>query len=278
MECSSGSACSDSVTFSSVTQGDVLSWPAGTIISLYPASRTLHSPYSTLVSSTYTGDGIAVYATTLGTSGSDTITLADKSGESVYLDLTVFELSGVTTSGATSASGTGTCSGCAISTSSSLSFQPGAFLLALMSDGSVAFTGGNGFSFSRPNVAYAYEYAASGISSPTNFPASFTSGFSEAWEELGVQIPALPVVTVTTTVTQSVLGPTTTVTSTSLSTVTATQTVTTTSVPPPSTTTITATLSPVTTTETNTQTVTSTAQPPSLTVLSVDQNGQSIPG
>jgi hypothetical protein len=196
-------SCSASVTFSSVTSEDVLVVAAFDADSNSPGiSDTLGSSYSTLGSNAVTGLEVVVYATTLGSGGSDKITVSDSSGLSTGIWLTAFELIGVTTTGATSATGSGTGTG-SISTSQSLSFQSGAFLLGLMSCDSCTFSQGTGFSgFSQPVVSYAYEYATSGVSSPTDFPASFSS-VSEHWEEVGVQLPPVQVFTVTETVTST---------------------------------------------------------------------------
>jgi hypothetical protein len=172
-----------------------------------------------------------------------------------------FEVSGVTTTLAPTSTGTGGCSDtCSISTSSSVEFSPGAFLLAGFTSTNGYYGVGNGFTLDSQSIA---EYASSEVSSPTNFPASYESfmgGVTTTWAEVGV---ALQPLTTAATVTAPLSTVTQTVTETATQTVTSVSTTTAPAVTQTTTATVTS-----TTTASVTQNVTTSIQPPTTTAAS----------
>jgi len=126
---------------------------------------------------------VYIYYATLGKSGAEVVTATFAAAaplQSVY----VYEVSGVKTGGLAAATGTGTST--FISTSSSVAFDGGAFLLGVIGTNSFGanVTGGAGFVMSTINsgrsVAFA-EYSISGVASPSNFQA--TSNSALGWAE-----------------------------------------------------------------------------------------------
>ncbi|MDG6905976.1 MAG: hypothetical protein JRN20_09350, partial [Nitrososphaerota archaeon] len=219
--CTHASSCTVSVNFpSNVHSGDVV--VVGVIDSVDPIfcgnttvgycsptsslsiSDSLHSSYSvakTLIDSSSYGS-LFIYDATLSSSGADAITVADSTTNANGLWVFIFEVSGVTTSSASTGAGGPTIfSTPSTSTStSSVTFSPGSFLLAVvLSDGTSASPEGGFTSFafssqsSAQNAMYT-EYATSGVSSPTIFPASVTAGTLTPafWDEVGIALQPLP--------------------------------------------------------------------------------------
>jgi len=259
--CGEQPSCTASLTLaSSVTSGNVLVVGVAEALSgqdsSVSVSDSLSSSFTEAASVADSGqsNSVFIYTTTLASSGSDTITVTDSTGNANDLYIFVFEVAGVSTTLAQSSTGssyfypnsfTGT-----ISTSRSVSFVPGAFLLAVIATGfAKGGSAGSGFACG-PSGCFPgefSEYATSSASSPadpTNFPASLNDA-GYAWDEAGIALQPLGVtttvtstststatttVTATSTTTQTVTSTTTSVsTSTSVTTSTTTQTVTTTS-------------------------------------------------
>jgi len=148
------------------------------------------------------GQAVGINYGTLSSSGFDTVTVtfSDSAGPLV---VNIFEVAGVTTTGAGKGTGSGSVPGFgtsgAFSTSSAVSFQPGAFLVGMIGTISgVVFTQGIGFTASGLVISSDShaQYSASGVSSPTTFPATgtFTAGTSTYWMEaaLALNPPAAP--------------------------------------------------------------------------------------
>lgn len=173
-------------------------------------SDSLHSTYSQSTSVTDSGTlaTVSIFAATASSSGSDTITVTDSSGNVPDIVASVFEVSGVTTGSAQTATGSNyyypnSFSG-GISTSSSVSFSTGAFLLAFVTSNDLGGSAGAGFSYYQFGNSNTFsEYASSGVTSPTNFPASLTSALY-TWDEAGIALPSTPS---TTTSVSCVPGP-----------------------------------------------------------------------
>lgn len=177
-----------SVSFTNnVASGDVL--VVGVVVAdasfaLSSLTDSLGSSFTQAVTSTNVPPPIVyIYYATLPTSGPEIVTAtftAAAPAESVY----IYEVSGVTTAGVANETGSGT--GTSILTSSSVSFQTGAFLLGIIGTNSFrgAAMAGAGFTLSTDNsgtgVSYA-QYSMSGVSSPTSFPATTNSPVS--WAE-----------------------------------------------------------------------------------------------
>ena len=130
--------------------------------------------------------GIA-YGTTTTNGSSDALTVSFGS-PTIQNDVFVYDLTGVTTTGATTGTGEGDFS--PISTAST-AFPSGSFLVGvtdLVLPGTF-FTAGTGFTVSSQNsgdqVGYS-QYSLSGVASPTNFPAT-TDG--DDWVEAGLALP-----------------------------------------------------------------------------------------
>ncbi|MHB2037402.1 MAG: Ig-like domain-containing protein [Nitrososphaerales archaeon] len=268
------SQCSSlSVSLSGVTLGDILVIGISSVLSsLTSVSDSLNSPLTQAVSSTLGSSEqySYIYYASLFSSGSDSITVTFSG--SGYADVYVFELAGVTTAGLQTASGSSNgFSGTSAATSNSLSFQPGAFIMSVVNNEGNYITQGSGFTrIGGPSSNSISEYATSGVSSPTDFPATWSGSF--IWVESAIALEPVQISTVTTTVTS-------TTTSVSTETTTTTSTVTTTSIPPPvtitttetSSTTLTST-STVTSTQTQTSTVTTTTTETATSTLLVPSN------
>jgi hypothetical protein len=156
---------------------------------------SLSPPFTQAITSFNGGNGRAyICYATLSSSGPDTITVAFNPAASIG-NVYTYEASGVTTSGAATASGSSPSQlSTSISTSSSVPFQIGAFLLGVTIIPDELFTPGAGFTLS-PQFAgqdSAAQYSTSGVSSPTNFPASIAT----TWAEAGIALnptPASPI-------------------------------------------------------------------------------------
>lgn len=136
------------------------------------------------------------YATAQSAANTITVTYS-RSLISSASGMFIYELSGVTTTGITSATGSGVGSGLTIQTSSPLSFASGAILISTMSiAGGVAvgtITAGTGFTLDQSATPNSNQQSAtSGITSPTSFPYS-QSGNSgtQSFSEVGAQFPAV---------------------------------------------------------------------------------------
>jgi len=172
---------------SDVASGNVI--VVGVVIYGGTVNSVSDSKGSTLtqaVSATFGSSSVYIYVATLSSSGSDTVTVSfSPAGEEE--DVYIYEVSGVTTTGAGTGTGSGT--GTLMSTSA-VAFLSGAFLLGVMITPSPrSVTAGAGFTLSpAPSLTYlSYaEYATSGVSSPTTFPATVSS--LSAWVEVGVAL------------------------------------------------------------------------------------------
>jgi hypothetical protein len=141
-----------------------------------------------------------IYYATLSSSGPDTVTVtftSDLSDDNGMAYLFIYEVSGVTTIGVATATGIGWSSG-SVSTSSSISFGNGAFILAIMAGQifSSSWTAGSGFQFSPTHPYDQFiqlakgMYSISGVFSPTNFPATLSQ--TQNWIEVGIALNPLP--------------------------------------------------------------------------------------
>jgi hypothetical protein len=143
-----------------------------------------------------------IYYATLSSSGSDQITVTFSSPPTEYSTVFyvfIYEVSGVTTTGATTGTGAGDY-GVPVSTTPT-TFQSGAFLLAILGNSlmSTGVTAGSGFTLTPDDsaseilgIAHA-QYSTSGVSSPTTFPATFSQ--SNKWVEAGIALNPIPVIT-----------------------------------------------------------------------------------
>jgi hypothetical protein len=164
-----------------IVVGVVIVYVGGTVSSV---ADTRSSTFAQAVTATSANTNVYIYVATLSSSGSDTVTVTFSAldrpqEEAVY----IYEVSGMTTNGA-GATGSGT--GTSMSTSSSVAFPSGAFLLGVIR--TVSPTAGAGFTLSTaPGTSLSFaEYSTSGVSSPTNFPA--TTGISNDWVEVGLAL------------------------------------------------------------------------------------------
>ena len=161
----------------------------GASFALSSLTDSLGSSFTQAVTSNNTAPPIVyIYYAALATSGTEIVTAtfaAAAPTQSIY----IYEVSGVTTAGLAIATGSGT--GTAISTSSSVSFQTGAFLLGIV--GTSSFTGsataGTDFTLSPGNSGtggtYA-QYSTSDTMSPTSFQATINPAVS--WVETGIAL------------------------------------------------------------------------------------------
>jgi hypothetical protein len=152
------------------------------------------------------GETVAIYYATLTSGGPDIVTVTvsfSSSGTGTIEDLYIFEVSGVTASGVTTADGcsggatpVGGCEGSTpsttIATTTTASFASPGFLLAVIGTQNPVYTGydtfsaGSGFTYVSPPATPAYsslEYSTTGVSSPTDFPATITKDY---WVEAGI--------------------------------------------------------------------------------------------
>ncbi len=149
-----------------------------------------------------------IFYATASSSGADTVTVTvNNGGDPAGLDIFIYELSGVTTAGATTGTGAGfpllaptftsdaapvpDILGTPVSTTPT-SFTQQAFLLGVVSIELLdpAFTAGTGFTASTPSsgsgLGFA-EYSLSGVTSPTTFPGTLGSG-ALFWTESGLAL------------------------------------------------------------------------------------------
>jgi hypothetical protein len=196
--CFSGPCPSISVAFSSnVASGNVIAvGVAATGVSLTPAtvgsiSDTRGSSFTLAMTAANLQTSAYVYVATLLTGGPDTVTV-NWGNPAAEGDVYIYEVSGVTTSGAGTGSGSG--SGTSIFTSS-VAFLSGAFLLGMTEASCVAFTAGAGFTRSpglgTTSCSSGAQYSDP-VSSPTTFPA--TQGQQQTWVEVSVALnPPAPI-------------------------------------------------------------------------------------
>jgi hypothetical protein len=166
-------------------------------------SDSLLSSYNLAVTKSDFVANVYIYYTTLTASGADTVTVTFSQSSSATAYVFIYEVTGVTNTGVGTASGSGQGSPVfnpvQMTTSTSVVFQPGAFLLGVIWIGSNSYptTAGQGFTLSPSSPLWAQaEYSTGGVSSPTNFPATFgPTGFggSAYWVEAGVALN-LPIV------------------------------------------------------------------------------------
>ena len=129
-----------------------------------------------------------IYSATLSSSGADTITITIP-GTHILIEAYAYEVSGVATPPIVTAVNTG--SSASVSTAST-SFQSGAFLLGTFV-GFGTFTATSPFTLSPrgANLFLFEEYATSGVTSPTTFPATFAA-VTGSWIDVGLVLdPAL---------------------------------------------------------------------------------------
>jgi hypothetical protein len=198
------------VTFSSnVAMGDVIVVGLaferfGAVIP--PLTDSLGSTFTQAVMATVVPPGhvAAIYTATLLSSGPDTVTVTFSNSHgsppeilSTTYQVYIYEVAGVTTTGAHTATGSGQTGG-SFSTSSTVSFPVGAFLLGVIyystPEPSGTTTAGAGFTLSpvtcpAGGCQTAAEYSDP-VSSPTNFPASSTQ--NTQWAEAGIALDPTP--------------------------------------------------------------------------------------
>ena len=176
-------AGSNDHTLSSVTDSQLFSYTAGA------------SVCNGVVACAY------VYYASATASGADTVSASFTAGTATgfAVDVYIYEVSGVTTLGLATATGSGgpSTGSVAISTSSTAAFSSSAFLLGAMVSGSSSnpFSAGSGFTASSQNsgsLSGWAEYSVSGVASPTNFPATLTLG-NDHWAEAGIALDPSPV-------------------------------------------------------------------------------------
>jgi hypothetical protein len=184
---------SGSASFSgSVTPGDIIVAAFGTsaTISAFTMSDTRCGAFANWhqVGSTVTNTAtVRIYYCTATSSGTDTISVSWTTNSRYTLD--VYDLTGYTAAGATTAPGTGTSGAPA---TSSFPFSSGSMLVAI--EASIAsrtvsaLTGSFTTGDATGTTLYSHgEYATSGITSPTTF--SMTLSSSTTWAEIGAQFP-----------------------------------------------------------------------------------------
>ncbi len=131
---------------------------------------------------------VGVYYASALTGGADTVSVNyASSGVPLVSDIFVYEVSGVTTSGATAS--TGFAQGTSVSTAPNSFASLGFVVSAMNSLGTTSYAPGAGFTASTPSSGsmqgYA-EYALSGVTSPTSFPA--TIGNNNYWAAAGLSL------------------------------------------------------------------------------------------
>ena len=143
---------------------------------------------------------VYIYTATLSSSGSDSISASFSFPGPIACNLYVYEVSGVTANGAATASNyDNSGSNPSVSTSTSVSFPVGAFLLG-MEGGSLPSTAtrGAGFNLSADNSGTGLSHAEfsqkvtannppqSFVSSPTDFPMTLSA--ADVWVEVGIAL------------------------------------------------------------------------------------------
>lgn len=206
---SSGTTLTPSATFpSSVTSGDVVvvgliiqdGFCSLTCISSVADTRgtSFTSPASTECSSS--GVCVGIWYGTLSSSGSDTVTVTYpvSPGNKYPTDIYLYEVSGITTTGATASVGTSTSSSMATG-GSSFSSQGFAVSVGGIYGYGESITPGSNFAlepFPAGGLFAVSQFSTSGLTSPTTFPIAL--GSSQTWSYYGVvfnagsAVPDLP--------------------------------------------------------------------------------------
>ena len=212
-----------------VTAGDLIVVGASTEFSVedptFAVSDTLGSTYTeTAANQCVDYFGVdsceAIFTATAPSTGPDTVTVTVNSPFNPFsIDIFIYELSGVTTAGATTGTGQGNSvvfsprmatsvmpgvpmpdSGASTPVSTSAtSFTNQAFLLGVVNvvEYDPTFTPGAGFTASTPSSGSGQgfaEFSLSGVSSPTTFPGTVNS-FDLEWTEVGLALASSPVPT-----------------------------------------------------------------------------------
>jgi hypothetical protein len=180
-----------------VSGGDVVvvDWGFNTTVNNPSVSDSLGSHYAEAVTAAAFSASAVIFYSTIVSNGPDTVTIMfdmNPNGEAQGGNFYVFEVSGVTTENAGTGSGSGLFSSYYYSTNPVV-FQSGAFLLGIVGGDLVGpLMAGSGFTVvNGPTAMSAAEYATSGVSSPTNFPATTNSNHG-SWSEAGVALPVSP--------------------------------------------------------------------------------------
>lgn len=137
-----------------------------------------------------------IFTATVPSTGSDTVTVTLKAAPSLPIaaDVYVYEVSGVTTSGAGTAGGHSGVN--SPFSTDPVTFATGAFLLGVVEGESPCgtFAAGTGFTASlavdSTNCVSHAEYATSGVSSPTTFPATIAPAPTYPWVESSLALNA----------------------------------------------------------------------------------------
>jgi len=203
----SSNVASGNVVVAAVVSADAAWNPPPTVTSV---GDSLGSSFTQAVTASHGLKYAYIYYATLTSSGPDTATVtfsSDISDVNGFAYLYIYEVSGVTTTGVATGTGSGTFSDTlahSIGTSSTGPFQPGAFLVAIMANDilSSSWVAGSGFQLSPPPhsdgtvdqfvLLSKAEYSTSGVSSPTTFPATLSSGSGGNWIEVGIALNAAP--------------------------------------------------------------------------------------
>ena len=195
-----GSTPATSITFNfvgAVTSGDVVVFSVAADACCVPisASDSFGSSYSSVTATGSFPLGQDIFYATLGKSGTDMIKATFSNPDS-HVAIYAFEVSGVTTAGATTRTGSGPNPSSSAATSS-VTFQSGAFLFGVVFTDAIVITQGSGFT-PTSFLQFSYgESAISGVSSPTTFPWTLGCGSSEcdtAYAEAGIALnPSTPI-------------------------------------------------------------------------------------
>ncbi len=193
------------VTLSSVTSGNVLvvGLEIGELSSIAsPVTDSLGSVFTPAVTTiTPSGPNVAIWEATLSSSGADTVRVAQicpSCGPGSFVlefDVFVYEVAGVTAMGLATGTGIDTLGHGPIFTSS-VSFQPGAFLFGMIS-GQGEIGAGAGFTLSTEKSILGVSNGqwSDPVSSPTTFPAHLFSPAPDCvpcWVEAGVALNPAP--------------------------------------------------------------------------------------
>ncbi len=182
------------ITFpSNVASGDVIVVTMLVDPSLTSITDSLLSTFTQAVSFNCDGGSTIcyIYYATLASSGADTITITIP-GTHIVIEAYIYEVSGVATPPTVTSVNTGT--GTSVSTAPT-AFQSGAFLLGTLvcSLGTCTVTSPFTQSLSGGSLFLFEEYATSGVSSPTTFPATFTPSIEGAqWNDVGLVLNPAP--------------------------------------------------------------------------------------
>jgi hypothetical protein len=206
-----GGSCQINFNFTNVYAGDVLVVAYfDNSVSSPVVSDTLGSSFTMQASQSTIEGPLNILTAPLSSTGRDNVTLSDTSAANIAAE--VFEVSGVTTASVQAATGNGYCvpGGCDMSTSSSVAFVPGAFLVSILYCNCYlnSFTAGSGYTNETLVSPNAYgEYATSGVTSPTFFNATTDAGSGGNWYETALVLePVFQTTTTTTSVTTTTMA------------------------------------------------------------------------